>query len=171
MRPAEIPPGLRDLALERQRLNQQLNWRGQYDPAGLAQLAAICLEMHDLFHAGRLWLFSDVTDASAAAPVERIVDYFADRCGRKPRSILSQIPSHVLCVDFPSYPAVVRERLARIGLTEADIRKRAVALSDSPIGVFGTIAPMLVVGYGVICMILGAIASIWLVYRLFTWLL
>lgn len=168
MQPVEVPAGLRDLAHERQRLTQQLNDRARYDPAALAQLAALCFEMHDLFHAGRLWLFSDATGDS----VEPVVDYFADRCGRKPRSILSQVPAYVLQPDLETYPAVVRDRLARVGISESDLRERITPPASLPRSSRWTlVAPSLLLAYALLCFILGAMASFRLAWNLVQWIL
>lgn len=165
MRRIEPPAGQRDLGYERQRLTQRLNDRAELDPDGFAELGALCFEMNDLFHAGRIWLFSSATGEH----VEQAVDYFAERCHRKPRSILSQVPKYVLIEDVSGYPGVIRDRLSRLGISAEDIRERRSPQDDTS-GSRGAWIAVAVVVYLFGCLVLGIGTSVWLLYKLASWL-
>lgn len=165
MRQIEPPAGLRDLGHKRHLLTQRLKTRKQFDPEGFAELAALCFQMQDLFHAGRLYLFS----GAEGEPIEKVIDYFAERCHRKPHSMLAQIPRYCLFEDTSLYPVMIRERLARLGISAEDIRASRVTKNDAGSqgrGWVWTAIHFYIVG----CLILGVGASLWLLFLLAVWL-
>lgn len=165
MRTVEPPPGFRDLGLERQRQMQRLQSARRYDPALLGELGQLHFDMKDLFHAGRCWLWSDRTDDAT----EAVVDYFADRCYRRPHGMLSQTPPHALLRDLSGYPPVVQARLKRLGISAEDIATR-ISPPSRPVSRASAWLAAAVIIYFVACFLAGIGVSIWGIYRLIAWL-
>lgn len=165
MKNVDPPAGLRDLGLERQRLTQQLRNRGRYDPDGLAELGALSLDMGDLFHAGRVWLFSN----AGGEQVEQVIDYFAERCGRRPHAMLSQAPMRALKDDFAEYPEVVRGRLTRFGVSSEHVRQRRKPKSE-PTSWRTTVLVSVLFVLGLAVFLLGVVTVMVLLVRWVGWI-
>ena len=103
-----------DYGLARQRLTSYLSNSG-YHPDVLTRLGQISHEMHDLFQAGRFWLTSD----AEGEQVEQSVSLFVERAGADPSKIVAQLPRPVRLARIDAYPEMVRDRLDRLGLSEA----------------------------------------------------
>ena len=147
--------GRGDHWLARQRVASYLATSG-YDPELLTFLGQICFEMHDAYAAGRYWLAS----TAEGERVEQAIETFLRHSGGDPMSIAATLPSFVKSAPRGGYPAIVQERLRRIGISDAVSLVQVQRGEDKPRRFRDTLGAVLVGGvmlFGLACLATGLV--------------
>lgn len=105
-----------DYGSARRRIESYIMVKG-YDAELMAKLGQISFEMRDLFNAGRHWLVS----TAEGEHVERAIQNFIESAGKHPNQIASEVLRAARLSSIEKYPALVQERLRRLGLAVAII--------------------------------------------------
>ncbi len=118
-----------------------------YQPARLARVARLSVELKEPAQAGRYWLLSDATGPE----VEAAVELFAESCQRLPRLMASELPRFVRDWELEGYAPAALARIEKYGLADELSRRapRKPRRSGGPstaLAVAGLLALLLLLG-------------------------